>query len=158
MIPPWVTNLEQYVLWIDSVVDFAGSLGGELQEPDHLPISEDPILGQAAGVGDVYEIFVGPARIVFPSGAFLEFDAKVQHLDYFDERPDEVSEAGYSYHVATPGKFRWRYDRHDDHHQLGTEYHVHRGHGPAGERVTVHPSGEVALDDVIEEMQAEGLF
>jgi hypothetical protein len=50
----------------------------------------------------------------------------------------------YGYHFRTPSnEIVWRYDCHDDHHELGTRFHIHDAHEDK-----TRAAGEVDLDEV----------
>jgi hypothetical protein len=70
----------------------------------------------------------------------LDFDITITFIITHDHRV-VVEQDTYSFHLRDPDRpIIWRYDRHDDHHGLGTEFHIHDRSDD-----NVRASGEVDL-------------
>lgn len=132
--PPFhVKDENDYVLWIEKLIEDGGGWVAGILEYELLEI----------GIDEYYGVIVRKTTADFADGSRLSFGI---HVD------GELEARRYSFDYRNrDGELIWRKDMHIGHEELGSLTHVHRS--PDGEE-NPEKFDFVEIDEVLEEIQA----
>lgn len=127
MLPGWVSNLDEYLHWLNKEIVRHGAW---LEAGDILDVIEYP-----DDFGELLAIDIPRQMMRFADGSRLEFDLTVNARL-------EVEEYHYTF-IDRHGTVPWRFDKHEGPHD---ECHMHFG---GGDNAPAYPYSEVLFHEIL---------